>query len=125
MKFGKTLIGALLVGILVLAPSAYGISISVYGDTGGFTENIHAGARDSVYGSAMIGPGSFSNSIRGSGNLKESHWVSNSAGSSAGVGVDIRKAESYDYGYISLRALDLSGRHLNTRLSRLARLWMS
>ncbi len=99
MKFGKTLIGALLVGILVLAPSAYGISISVYGDTGGFTENIHAGARDSVYGSAAIGPGSFSNSIRGSGNLKESHWVSNSAGSSAGVGVDIRKAESYDYGY--------------------------
>ena len=99
MKFGKTLIGALLVGILVLAPSAYGISISVYGDMGGFTENIQAGARDSVYGSAAIGPGSFSNSIRGSGNLKESHWVSNSAGSSAGVGVDIRKAESYNYGY--------------------------
>ena len=98
-KFGKTLIGALLVGILVLAPSAYGISISVYGDTGGFMENIHAGARDSVYGSAAIGPGSFSNSIRGSGSLLESHWVSNSAGSSAGVGVDIRKAESYDYGY--------------------------
>jgi hypothetical protein len=99
MKFSKTLIGALLVGILALAPSAYGISISVYGDTGGFTENIHAGDRDSVYGSAMIGPGSFSNSIRGSGNLKECHWVSNSAGSSAGVGVDIRKAESYDYSY--------------------------
>ena len=99
MKFGKTLIGALLVGILVLAPSAYGISICVYGDTGGFTENIHAGDRDSVYGSAMIGPGSFSNSISGSGSLKESHWVSNSAGSSAGVGVDIRKAKSYSYGY--------------------------
>ena len=99
MKSSKTLIVALLVGILALAPSAYGISISVYGDTGGFTENIHAGDRDSVYGSAAIGPGSFSNSIRGSGNLLESHWVSNSAGASAGVGVDIRKAESYDYSY--------------------------
>ena len=69
MKFGETLIGALLVGILVLAPSAYGLSISVYGDMCGFTENIQAGARDSVYGSAAIGPGSFSNSISGSGNL--------------------------------------------------------
>ncbi len=99
MKFSKTLIMALLVGILALAPSACGITISVSGDAGGFTENIHAGDRDSVYGSAMIGSGSFSNSIRGSGNLKESHWVSNSAGASAGVGVDIRKAESYNYGY--------------------------
>ncbi len=99
MKFGKKLIGALLVGILALAPSAFAVSISVSSDTGGFTENINAGDKDSVYASAMIGPGSLTNSIRGSGNLLESHWVSNSAGAYAGVGVDIRKAESYDYGY--------------------------
>ena len=99
MKLSKMLIAALLAGIIALAPSACGISISFSSDTGGFTEDIHAGDRDSVYGSAMIGSGGLSNSIRGSGNLKESHWVSNSAGASAGVGVDIRRAESYNYGY--------------------------
>ena len=99
MKIDRLLTGALLIGILVLSPSAYAITISVGGDAGGFTENINAGDKDAVYGSTVIAANSLSHSIKGSGNLKESHWVSNSAGASAGVGVEIRKAESYKYGY--------------------------
>jgi hypothetical protein len=99
MKIDRTLIGALLIGVLVLSPSAYGITISVGSDAGGFTENINAGDKDGVYSSTVLAANSLSHSIEGSGSLKESHWVSNSAGASAGVGVDIRKAESYKYGY--------------------------
>ena len=77
MKIDRTLIGALLIGILVLSPSAYGITISVGGDAGGFTENINAGDKDAVYSSTVIAANSLSHSIEGSGNLKESHWVSN------------------------------------------------
>ncbi len=99
MNFDKTLIGAFLLVIFALASSACGISISVSNNAGGFTENINAGDGDSVFGSAVIGSDSLSNSIRGSGNLKVSHWVSNTAGTTAGTGADIRKAESYTYDY--------------------------
>ena len=99
MKFGQALIGALLLGMLALASSAYGISISVSSNAGGFTENINAGDGDSVFGSAVIGSESLSNSIKGRDSLKVSHWVSNTAGATAGTGADIRKAESYSYDY--------------------------
>lgn len=99
MKFDRTLIAVLLIWILAFAPSACGITISVGGDAGGFTENINVGDKDVVYSSTMIAANSLSHSIKGSGSLKESHWVSNSAGASAGVGVEIRKAKSYSYDY--------------------------
>lgn len=99
MKHDRALIAALLIGILSLAPSACGISLSVSGDAGGFTENINARIGDSVYGSTVIGSEGLSHSIRGSGSLSDSHWVSNTAGSSASVGVNILRAESYDYDY--------------------------
>jgi len=99
MKFDRTLIGALLLGMLALASSAYGISISVSNNAGGFTENINAGDGDSVFGRTVIGSDSLSNSIEGSGSLKESHSVSNKAGANAGVSVDIRNAERYSYDY--------------------------
>jgi hypothetical protein len=99
MKLDRALIGGLLIGILSLAPLACGFSLSVSSDAGGFAESINAGPGDSVYGSTVIGAEGLSNSIRGSGSLKERHGVSNTAGASAGVGVDIRNAESYNYGY--------------------------
>ena len=82
-----------------MSPSAYGISISVGSDAGGFTENINAGDKDAVYSSTVIAANSLSHSIKGSGSLKESHSVSNTAGANAGVGVDIRQAEWYSYSY--------------------------
>ena len=99
MRFDRKLIGALLLGMLALASSAYGISISVSSNAGGFTENINAGDGDSVFGSTIIGSDRLSNSIEGSGSLKESHSVSYRAGANAGVGVDIRNAEKYSYDY--------------------------
>lgn len=99
MRFDRMLIGALLLGMLALASSAYGISISVSSNAGGFTENINAGDGDSVFGNTIIGSDRLSNSIEGSGSLKESHSVSNRAGANAGVGVDIRNAERYSYDY--------------------------
>lgn len=87
---------ALLLGILVLAPSAESISISVSSNTGGFTENIDAG-EDTVWGSAVIAADGISNSIKGSGSLKAIHWGSDVYGNSAGAGVEIRKAELYSY----------------------------
>lgn len=76
MKLNGALIAALLAGILSLAPSACGVSLSVSSDAGGFTENVKAGDGDSVYGSTVIGAEGLSHSIRGSGSLSESHWVS-------------------------------------------------
>ena len=99
MKIKRMLIGALLAGILALAPSAYAVSLSVSSDAGGFTENINAGVGDSVYGSTLIGSDSLSNSIEGSGDFREDHWVSNPEGDNAGVGVDIRNARYYNYGW--------------------------
>ncbi len=86
-------------GILVLSSSAYSISISVGSNAGGFTENINAGDKDAVYGSTVIAANSLSHSIEGSGSLKESHSVSNTAGANAEVGVNIRQAEWYSYSY--------------------------
>ena len=68
-------------------------------DAGGFTENINAGDKDAVFSSTVIAANSLSHSIEGSGNLKKSHWVSNTAGAKAEVGVDIRRAEWYSYSY--------------------------
>lgn len=99
MKIKRMLIGALFAGILALAPSASGISISVSNDVGGFTEVINALDDDIVSGFIEIGPNSLSNSIKGSGDLKEDHWARNPEGDTAGVGVDIRGAESYNYNY--------------------------
>src|SRR5512141_1371041 len=98
MKIDRLLFIALLAG-LVLSPSVYGITISVGSNAGGFTEDINAGDKDAVYSSIMIAANSLSHSIKGSGNLKESHRVSNTAGANAEVGVDIRRAEWYSYSY--------------------------
>ena len=98
MKIDRMLFIALLAG-LVLSPSAYGITISVGSNAGGFTENINAGDKDAVYSSTVIAANSLSHSIKGSGNLLESHSVSNTAGANAEVGVDIRRAEWYSYSY--------------------------
>ncbi len=98
MKKYKTLIAAL-IGIIALSPSAFGIEISVSSDAGGFTEVIDAGFDDKLSGSTIIGSDRLSNSIQGNANLKESHSVSNKAGATAEVGVDIRNAEWYSYNY--------------------------
>ncbi len=86
--------------MLALAPSSSGISVSVSNDVGGFTENINADDGDSVYGSAVIGSDSLSNSIEGNGDFSEDHWISNTGGDKAGVGVDIRNAQSYYYSWM-------------------------
>lgn len=103
MKVKRTIIGAVigavLLLILALAPSASGISVSVSNDVGGFTEVINAKDDDTVSGTIEIGPNSLTNSIEGMGDLKEDHWVSNPEGDNAGVGVDIRGAEYYNYNY--------------------------
>ena len=98
MKNYKTLIVAL-IGITVLSFSAFGIEISVSSNAGGFTEVIDAGFDDRVSGSTIIGSDRLSNSIQGNANLNESHSVSNKAGATAEVGVDIRNAEWYSYSY--------------------------
>lgn len=98
MKNYKTLI-TVLIGIIALFPSAFGIEISVSSDAGGFTEVIDAGFDDRVSGSTIIGSDRLSNSIQGNANLNESHSVSNKAGATAEVGVDIRNAEWYSYRY--------------------------
>lgn len=98
MKNYKTLI-AVLIGIIALFPSAFGIEISVSSNAGGFTEVIDAGFDDRVSGSTIIGSDRLSNSIQGNANLNESHSVSNKAGATAEVGVDIRNAEWYSYSY--------------------------
>lgn len=100
MKVKRTIVGAVLLIMLASAPCVSGISVSVSNDAGGFTENINADDGDSVYGSTVIGSDSLSNSIEGSGDLKEDHWTSNTGGDKAGVGVDIRNAESYHYGWM-------------------------
>jgi hypothetical protein len=99
MIINRALIGALLIGILAFAPSACGITISVGSNAGGFSESINADEKDAVYSSTVIAANSLSHSIEGSGSLKESHSVSNTAGANAGVGVDIRQAEWYSYSY--------------------------
>ena len=93
------LIVALLAGILLLASSPYGISISVSNNAGGFTENINAKDGDSVFGRTIIGSDSLSNSIEGSGSFSDKHSVSNKVGATAEVGVDIYQAEWYSYSY--------------------------
>jgi hypothetical protein len=99
MRIDRKLVGALLIGILVLSSSAHSITISVGSNAGGLTENINAGDKDAVYSSTVIAASSLSHSIEGSGSLKDSHSVSNTAGANAGVGVDICQAEWYSYSY--------------------------
>lgn len=106
MKVKRTIVGAVLLIMLASAPCVSGISVSVSNDAGGFTENINADDGDSVYGSTVIGSDSLSNSIEGSGDLKEDHWTSNNEGDKAGVGVDIRNAESYHYGWMLGGSID-------------------
>lgn len=99
MKFEIKLIAGLIFGAILFASTANGISISVSGDAGGFTEVIDAGYDDKVSGRTVIGSDRLSNSIEGSGNLSESHSVSNTAGATAEVGVNISQAEWFSYSY--------------------------
>jgi hypothetical protein len=86
----------LLAGILVLASSAEGISISVSSNRGGFTENIDAGEKE-VRGSAIIAVDGISNSIKGGGSLNAILWGSDAHGNFARTGANILEAESYSY----------------------------
>lgn len=99
MKHYKKTLIAVLIGIFALFPSAFGIEISVSCNAGGFTEVIDAGFDDKFSGSTVIGSDRLSNSIQGNAKLKEKHSVSNKAGATAEVGVDIRNAEWYSYSY--------------------------
>ncbi|MFZ2376594.1 MAG: hypothetical protein WAV83_05190, partial [Methanothrix sp.] len=89
----------LIFGAIILASTANCISISVSGDGGGFTEVIDAGYDDRVFGRTVIGSNRLSNIIEGGGNLKETHSVSNTAGATAEVGVNISQAEWFSYSY--------------------------
>lgn len=99
MKNDCMVIVIILTGLFVLSSSAFAVSLSISSDAGGFTEEINVGKDDSVNGYTLIAPEGISNSIEGSGSLKERHRVSNTAGAFASVGVDVREAESYSYSY--------------------------
>ncbi len=88
-----------LLAAVVLLSSACGIEVSVSSDVGGLTEQIGADDNQAVIGSTVIGTDGLSHSISGQGNLRDRHWVSNSAGAYAEVGADVRRAESYSYSY--------------------------
>lgn len=85
--------------LAVLIPSAYGVTVTCSSNSGGYSEKIGAAYYDAVKGSTVITAAGLSHSIEGKGDLLDSHRVSNIAGASAEVGVDIRKAEKYSYGY--------------------------
>ncbi|MGB4679759.1 MAG: hypothetical protein WBI23_06150, partial [Methanothrix sp.] len=89
----------LIFGAIILASTANCISISVSSDGGGFTEVIDAGYDDRVFGRTVIGSNRLSNIIEGGGSLKETHSVSNRAGATAEVGVNISQAEWFSYSY--------------------------
>lgn len=99
MKFEIKFLTGLIFGVILLASTANCISISVSGDGGGFTEVINAGYDDKISGRTVIGSSRLSNSIEGGGSLKESHSVSNTAGATAEVGVNISHAEWFSYSY--------------------------
>lgn len=99
MTIKRMLFRALLAVILALCPSAHCISLSVSNDAGGFSEVIEADYNDRVVGKTVIGSDRLSNYLEGSGGLKESHSISNAAGATAEVGVNISQAEWYSYSY--------------------------
>ncbi len=93
------LIAIILLAAVTLLPSACGIEVSVSSDKGGLSEKIGADNDQAVKGKTVIGMDGLRHSISGQGSLREDHWVSNSARAYAGVGVNVRGAESYSYGY--------------------------
>lgn len=90
--------GFLIIGVVILQP-ALGIKVVVNSDSGGYVEDIKAPDKDSVRADTVIGDSSFIHSIKGAGDLKNRHCVSNKEGARAEVGVDIQGAESYLYSY--------------------------
>jgi hypothetical protein len=86
-----------LVTVVTLISSAYGVTLSVNSDKGSFTEQVSGESSDRFTGNTLITDSALINSAKGSGNLKENHWVSNKDGAFAEVGVDIKKAKEYQY----------------------------
>ncbi|MDD1749175.1 MAG: hypothetical protein LUO89_04795, partial [Methanothrix sp.] len=93
------LIMIFLLAALVLLPTGGGIKVSVSSDAGSISEEIQADDKNAVKSGTVIGTNSLSHSIEGSGWLKESHSVSNTAGARAEVSANIRNAEWYSYSY--------------------------
>ena len=101
------LLGAMLITSL---QAAQGISISISSDGSGLSEQINAGCYDELMAKTTLSNGVTSETIVGSGNYTNSHWVSNDAGAFAEEGVYISGANHYEYGYVMVPGLN-EGHH--------------
>lgn len=88
-----------LASVYLLMGSAVCISISVQSDIGGFNQEIGAGIDDSVFSQTVISSEAMSTRISASGNFKDKHRISDALGQMAEIGVNIKNAQWYDYGY--------------------------
>jgi hypothetical protein len=88
-----------LAAVYFLMGSAVCISISVQSDIGGFNQDIGADSGDSVFSHTVISREALSTQISSSGNFRDRHSIADGMGQKAEIGVDIKKAQSYDYGY--------------------------
>jgi hypothetical protein len=92
----------LLALVIFLAPSAFGIQVSVQSNGAGYSENILAAKDQFLKDSASIDEMGISHTITGTSNLAERHFVSNKAGDYAEVGAQINGASHknpYTYSY--------------------------
>ena len=97
-RITKTLI--LLALVIFLAPSAYGIQVSVQSNGAGYSTYIQATKDQFLNAFGTIGETGISHTITGTANLAESHYVSDRAGDYAEVGAQIKGAKSpYTYSY--------------------------
>jgi hypothetical protein len=97
MKFKKELAIAVFISILAQMSPAYGLSISVSGDAGGFYEVFQGNINDQFKGSTILAADSLSDTIAGSGSIKKRFFSNPSSIGSAEVGFDIKNAKSYSY----------------------------
>lgn len=91
------------IGVLVAAYFLVGcatcISISVQSDVGSFNQEIDADSDGSAFGRTVISKEALSTQVSSSGNFRDRHRVADGLGQSAEIGVDIKGAQQYDYGY--------------------------
>ncbi len=104
MKYRRNAAILAVVLALIFLPVVDCIGFSAGNDHMSFGQSIDAGKGDTVSGSTTISQDALSTSLSASAkrptlNLKDSHKVSNSAGSTAEVSVNIKKAKSYKYTY--------------------------
>jgi hypothetical protein len=97
MKLKKEISIAVFILIFAQMFPTYGISISVSGNAGGFSEVIQANVDDQFTGSTILTSDSLSDTTAGSGSIKKHFFSNPSSIGSAEVGFDIKNAKSYSY----------------------------